>query len=101
MFEGRQYKFGDLVDMPESLVNHLFETSVVEKFIPKQVPQIFAAIINGSEVSDEVRDALRLREGEDRIYFNLMVSHEGEEKRDTQFSINKDKAMQVINLATE
>lgn len=98
----KEFSPRDLVESSEETLQHLFEVSVAAPIQYKSVQQIFEALVNNTPISDEIKEKIKLRNDEDKWYFNLDLktgdkipdskdpSKEVEEVKNSEFNICKD-----------
>ncbi len=99
-YKGVTFEKDTLVEMPEELVSHLFETSTVEEIKDKRVLKIFDAAtqkdFSPESIKEEVREKINFVDAADEYAFKLEHDVDGE-VRSFQYKIRKDRKEQVLD----
>lgn len=93
--------------MPEELFNHVFETSTVEEVKLKPAMKVFDALVQGMNLSDEVKEKIGFVDAEQEYAFKIEYTDivefeedgekmERKEARTAYFLVSKDPEKQTI-----
>jgi len=107
IYNGKVFTPNSLVEMPEELFNHLFETSIVERVTLTPAIKVHEALVNGVNISEAVKEKIGLVNAEQEFAFKIDYSdtvkyeEDGEEKetkelRTAFFRVSKDPELQTI-----
>lgn len=107
IYQGKEFAKNSLVDMPEELFKHIFETSTVEEVKLKPAIKVFDALVQGMDLSEEVKEKIGFVNAEQEYAFKIdytdvsEVEEDGEKKevkeaRTAFFLVSKDPEKQTI-----
>ena len=107
IYNGKVFTPNSLVEMPEELFNHLFETSIVEEVKLMPAIKVHEALVKGINISDGVKEKIGLVDAEKEFAFKIdytdtvKYEEDGEEKETKDsitayFRVSKDTELQSI-----
>lgn len=95
-YKGVMYTPGDLVQMSEELFSHVSQVAIGSEVKSQNATKVFhALIVEGTTISDAVKEKIDLRTFDDRYYFTLRHK-DGDREYKLQYKVLRDPKIRII-----